>query len=663
MKGKSTKSFLDTLLDPTSHILPFSSSYFDLARAAGIQRNFTSFGDGKILDGTDQDDTIIIEKDLTGGTPITSPKSSLNDTQINLMEGNNSLTVGGKITVKDNQHISIDSHDGHISVLAGGIEGKNLIFKGKNKTPSIDFNYQSAEDINTDGVENTFHVKGDITSSAVSKPNSWYEAGHFLDFYMEDEALNSHNVITIDGSIISNGTANNFNITGYKNDITIGKNITETNTANTDFEAAGMQNVFNIGGNITLSQGAQLGITLDDFGFNKAENELSTASFRAGDVTAIDGGAFDCTFCNDISDVTFGSLIAQGNGSGIDISLAAEGSSEIIAGDVLINGNIKAINQSSIELSLNAIGTLEVTGVVSTMSDGKSGNHSPSISIEGDNSTLKFDGGFSINGGEITVVSYAENNTNIIVDHDISLQQSGDDDTPSLNFIVDSGNNTFTLNGNISNAGGELTINAGFENDVITINGNVTSSLNGSNEINCNEGDDNLILNGHINAGALKIDGGEGNDTLVLTADNTDNFAADYQGWLSDLSSTGDLAKSNFETIRLNVNDLQTSNLGWFTDIINKANASGANIAVEDKDDHAITNVNTFLAQGNDTHNPINDVLDQYAPAAANAAQPKAFADHVAAPSTDAFTAPHFDNNNFLHEMEQQAQVHAAAAA
>jgi len=108
---------------------------------------------------------------------------------------------------------------------------------------------------------------------------------------------------------------------------------------------------------------------------------------------------------------------------------------------------------------------------------------------------------------------------------------------------------------------------------------------------------------------------------------------------------------------------LQTSNLGWFTDIINKANANGANIAVEDKDGHAITNVNTFLAQGNDTHNPINDVLDQYAPAAANAAQPKAFADHVAAPSEDAFTAPHFDNNNFLHEMEQQAQVHAAAAA
>ena len=148
-----------------------------------------------------------------------------------------------------------------------------------------------------------------------------------------------------------------------------------------------------------------------------------------------------------------------------------------------------------------------------------------------------------------------------------------------------------------------------------------------------------------------------------MTAANSNEFVSDYKDWLNDLSSTNALSKSNIETIRLDVNDLQTSNLGWFTDIINKANANGANIAVEDKDGHAITNVNTYLAQGNDTHNPINDVLDQYAPAAANAAQPKAFADHVAAPSTDAFTAPHFDNNNFLHEMEQQAQVHAAAVA
>ena len=297
------------------------------------------------------------------------------------------------------------------------------------------------------------------------------------------------------------------------------------------------------------------------------------------------------------------------------------------------------------------------------MSDGKSGDHSPSIYIEGmGTSTYKFYGGFSINGGRIDV-SADDDNSHIIVGNNISIQQNGHDDTSSLKFELGGDNNTFTLNGNISNAGGELTIEAGYKNDVIAINGNVASSLNGSNLIDCSDGDDILILNGQINAGALKIDGGEGNDTLVLTADNTDNFAANYQGWLNDLSSTGDLATSNFETIRLNVNDLQTSNLGWFTDIINKANASGANIAVEDKDGHAITNVNTFLAQGNDTHNPINDVLDHYAPAAANAAQPKAFAENAANSSGDAFAAPHFDNNSFLHEMEQQAQVHAAAVA
>ncbi len=662
MEDKSPKTFLDSLLDSTSQL--FSSSYFDLARAAGIQRNFRSFGDGKILDGTDQDDTIFIEKDLTGGSPINYPKSSYNDTQINFQEGNDSLTVGGKIAVKNNQHISIQSDGGSLSVTAGGIEGKNLTFDGKNDGTSISFFHQSEEDINPEGVENKFQIKGDITSNAASKPNDTYHAGQFLNLYIEDDAVNSHNIVTIDGNIKSDGTGNEFHIAGYNNDISIGKNIIETNSAETRFNMGGMNSVFNIGGNIALSHEAELTISFDDFDFDKAENDNSTVTFHAGDVRVTDGSNFEWYSYTDISNATFGTLIAEDNYSRLTIGLAAEGSRDTIAGDVLVNGNIEAINYSDIMLELEAIGTLQVTGVVTTSSDGKSGDHSPTISIEemGDNSALKFDGGFSINGGEIYVAADGEN-SHITVGNNISLQQIGNDDTPSLKFEFGAGNNTFTLNGNISNAGGELTIEAGYENDVVTINGNVASSLNGSNLIDCSDGDDILILNGQINAGALKIDGGEGNDTLVLTADNTDNFAANYQGWLSDLSSTGDLAKSNFETVRLNVSDLQTSNLGWFTDIINKANASGANIAIEDKDGHAITNVNTFLAQGNDTHNPINDVLDQYAPVAANAAQPKAFAEHVAAPSADAFTAPHFDNNNFLHEMEQQAQVHAAAAA
>ena len=663
MKDKSTPTFLDTLLDSTSHLMPFSSSYFDLARAAGIRRSFTNFGNGKILNGTDRDDTITIKKDLTGGSPITRPKYSYNDTQINFKEGNDSLTVGGKIAVKNNQHISIESDGGSISVIAGGIEGKNLTFDDKNGGTSIYFSHQSEEEINPDGIENKFWIKGDIASNAASKPNSWSDAGKFLNFSMEDDAINSHNIITIDGNIKSDGTANEFDIAGYNNDITIGKNIIETNSAETTFDVNGIHSVFSIDGNITLSNNSRLSLSIMD-DFERIKNDRPTSSFHAGDVTVTDGSAFYWLSAMATSNATFGTLSAEDNGSQIEIDIAPEGYSRTLAGNVLVNGDIKAINESYIALEIDATSTLEVTGVVSTMSDGKSENHSPSISIEGfnENSTLKFDGGFSINGGMINV-SADYDNSHIIVGNNISIQQNGHDDTSSLKFELGGDNNTFTLNGNISNAGGELTIEAGYENDVIAINGNVTSSLNGSNEINCYDGDDILILNGHINASALKIDGGEGNDTLVLTADNTDNFAANYQGWLNDLSSTGNLAQSSFETIRLNVNDLQTSNLGWFTDIINKANASGANIAVEDKDGHAISNVNTFLAQGNDTHNPINDVLDQYAPAAANAAQPKAFADHVAAPSTDAFTAPHFDNNNFLHEMEQQAQVHAAAVA
>ena len=679
MKGKATKTFLDTLLDPTSHILPFSSSYFDLARAAGIQRDFSSFGNGKILDGTDQDDTIHIEKDLTGGSPIAFPENRYNDTQINLMEGNDRLTVDGRIIVKDNQHISIDSGNGNTTVIAGGIEGEKLTFGSGYDTPSISISIHHDEEdeeedddddgneheneISQDGVETTLYVQNDIISNAVSKSNYPYgNANKFLTIQMENLDKAGYSTIKVDGNIKSNQTVNEFNITGYNTNINIGKDITETNSSENTFKVEGVHNTFNIGGNITLVKDSILNVDLGNFTFEDPENESLTASFTAGDVKVIDGSTFSWFSCIETTHLTLGTLSVENNGSSIEIDIEPEANRDI-TDDVFINGNITAVNDSDISLYLEGSNTLEVTGVVSTQVE-KTSAYDPVIrmQIEGDNSTLKFDGGFSINGGEIEVSAYGDN-TNIIVGHGISIQQSGEDDRSSFNLYLGGPNNTFTLNGNISNAGSELSIGGGDENDVIAINGNVASSLNGSNKIDCDKGDDILILNGQINAGALKIDGGEGNDTLVLTADNTDNFAANYQGWLNDLSSTGDLAKSNFETIRLNVSDLQTSNLGWFTDIINKANASGANIAVEDKDGHAITNVNTFLAQGNDTHNPINDVLDQYAPAAANAAQPKAFADHVASPLPDAFTAPHFDNNNFLHEMEQQAQVHAAAAA
>ena len=230
-------------------------------------------------------------------------------------------------------------------------------------------------------------------------------------------------------------------------------------------------------------------------------------------------------------------------------------------------------------------------------------------------------------------------------------------------FQIDSynGNDDIYIGNIFATNNGKNIIDASEGNDTIKICGDISVSNGGTNSILAGEGDDIITLDGHVGAGALNIDGGNGNDTLVLSAVTQNLFEADYKEWLTDLSSIGSLSKCNIETIRLDVRGLHIEKLGWLTDIVNKANADGAHIAVEDKAGHQLVNPSAYLAQNNDTHNPINDVLDHYAPATATA-QPKAFTENAAAPSADAFTAPHFDNNSFLHEMEQQAQAHAVAA-
>ena len=756
MENKSQKTFLDSLLDPTSHLFPASPFMRGLTREAGIQRTFNTFGNGDVLTGTDQDDTIVIKKDLTGGAPKGSDKSELNGTEIHLMDGNDSLTIGGKISVKNNQHLSIDSTNGSTTITAGSIEGKSLAIDYSNQYVSIDL----------EGVENSLLIKGNISSAATLRAGDDREdATDFLTVSMYGDEETSHNVMNVGGSLTANRTINNIDLIGHQNELLIGKGLTAANFSENFFELSGVNNTVKIGGNISLSNNSNIELALEG---ETDDEQFSTASFTSGAITATNGSHFGGSFTADNINLTFGKLSASSNESAIGIETSELGDHKSTS-NVLVNGDIEALTYGGIGLSFDTDETtLEVKGVVSAKSTLRLGDVSAGVEIEtsAGNDTLKFNKGFNLVGESSIEVMTDAGDDNVIVAGGISLKNSSREESAYFDMELDDGNDTFTLTGNIANAGGDFQLAAGNGNDTVAINGdvstqsqnedtgaqtafflgqgddvfnltgnltstdsgnninggagndtisikgnmlankdgynavdggdgddtitilgnltakngenhikggagndtisvtgNVSVAKEGENLIDCGEGDDTVILNGHINAGALKIYGGDGHDTLVLTAANSNEFVSDYKDWLSDLSSTNALTRSNIETIRLDVNDLQTSNLGWFTDIINKANANGANIAVEDKDGHAISNVNTFLAQGNDTHNPINDVLDQYAPAAANAAQPKAFADHVTAPSTDAFTAPHFDNNNFLHEMEQQAQVHAAAVA
>ena len=756
MNKNTNNTFFNSLLDSISHLFPVSPFTRGLTREAGIQRTFNSFGNGDVLTGTDQDDTIAIKRDLTGGAPKGSDKSELNGTEIHLMDGNDSLAIGGKISVKNNQHLSIDSTNGSTTILAGGIEGKSL---------AIEYHTKPYVSIDLEGAENSLLIKGNINSTATLKAdNDRDDVADFLSISMSNDEENAHNVMKVGGSLTANRTTSHIDLIGYQNELLIGKGLTAKNFSYNRIELGGTNNTVKIGGNIAVSNGSEVELVVVGDSVN---DQPKTSSFSSGDITVTNNGTFISEFSADTANLIFGKLSAASNNSMIGIDVSSKGDYKSTS-NVLVKGNIETQANSAINLQLsNSENTLEVTGVVSSKSNQNLGYVTSSIEIETaeGNDTLKFNKGFSLVGDSGIDVMSGAGDDNVIVSGGISIRNNSIDGQTLLDLELQDGNDTFTLTGNIANVGGDFQLGTGTGNDTVTINGdvsiqsqdhdlmhqssfflgqgddvfsltgnltatnginyidgeagndsisikgnmlansyseniiesgdgddtitiignitaksgsnyidsgagndtisikgNITASSNGTNEIDCGEGDDTIILNGQINAGALKIYGGDGHDTLVLTAANSNEFVSDYKDWLNDLSSTDALSKSNIETIRLDVNDLQTSNLGWFTDIINKANANGANIAVEDKDGHAISNVNTYLAQGNDTHNPVNDVLDQYAPTAANAAQPKAFAEHMASPSTDAFTAPHFDNN-FLHEMEQQAQVHAAAVA
>ena len=628
------KTLLDALLTSTQQN-PFAKSFaFDWARSAGAFLNIKGNVDnGTELNGTALDDQIIIGGNLIGGNGYN------NATSVNLFDGNDTLTVGGKAIVGDGQYISITGGEGNNTVnLNGGIDLTTV--------PTQQYGNSSIKiSLNGSGT-NTVNVTGDIVSHGPSE----------LDFYLGDYNNTTNNIINVNGSIISkNGGIFEYNMDGLTNTFTIQNDIILENNSYIESFIEGVDNIFKVKGDFILdNSNAFLCLSEIDL-----DDKNSTLTIDIGGLTKITNSGLSWMLASE--DYTTSSFN--------DISITkGEFNFEVASGissDLVINGDIVANDDGAFYLMLltENSSSLEVDGKIVVQGETKYSDPLFSrITNTSEYGTVALLGGISNDRGKIEVEASGEH-SNIYIGNDITISDSHNITTVT-NFIMGYGDDTFTLVGNMSATGhGENIIDTSAGNDTIKLTGDISASNGGSNSILAGEGDDFIYLNGRIGAGALSIDAGDGNDTLVLTAATQRLFDIDYKEWLTDLSASGSLAKSDLETIRIDVNSIQQNKLGWLTDIVNKANADGAHIAVEDKAGHQLVNPSAYLAQNNDAHNPINDVLDHYAPAAANAAQPKTFADNVAAPSADAFTAPHFDNNSFLHEMEQQAQAHAAAAA
>ena len=652
MKYKANKTFLDTLLDYTQQNALSSLYALEPTRSGISQRAIYEAQDvnGDIT-GTDEDDTLHITGNLTAN-------NADRQTYIDLKGGNNTVNIDGKILLNNGGAILLEGHGSNNSVTASGTE----LVSSNDSSGGVSIRLRGSD-------TNTLHVTGDIISYSESEE---YGSSIGVCLMRDDGIAHSNNYILVDGNIyMKNNSDGQFFSYGYENQSTIKGSIILDNRGGILLENSGVYNEITIGDSVS-SKNSSCSIMLNAANFETSETVYSTLKI-ANQINASDKGSINISACGNIVDIEIGSIVAQGKQSLVQVDATNVYDHGDTWSTTTINGDIEASNGGQIYFSNSEdIQTFEVRGQVIIKSDNDA-NSSPNdysdytcinftSSAEGSN-TYNFLGGVSNNNGCIELETRSGKDQ-INITGDVSVQNILRQDKALNSFDLGDGDDSFTLVGNLfAGAHGLNSILAGKGNDIISIKGNVSIKDDGRNELSGGAGDDTFILNGHIDAGALAISGDEGNDTLVLTANNNNNFEVNYKDWLTDFSSTGSLIHSSIENIRLDVDRLQIGKLGWFTDIINKANSDGAHITVTDKVGHQVVNPTTYLAQGNDTHNPINDVLDHYAPATANAAQPKAFADHVAAPSTDAFTAPHFDNNNFLHEMEQQAQIHAAAAA
>jgi len=591
------------LLASTQQSLFAKSFAFDWARSAGANLDtIGDFGGGNKFTGTDQDDTVIIGGNLTGGKNTPNDSSYPGRTSINLLDGNDTLTVKGNVVVDEEEKLSI---------------------LGGNGT-------------------NTINIDGDINNI------SSYNFG--LDLYLGDrDTYSAINTLNIAGSINSHNMTE-IKIYGEENLIDIGKNVNALQGGDIELWAGSKNNVINIHGDINVEALSSIDMRVYDINYDDASS--TTAINVDGNLNFLDQGTALIGTRSAYTELNFKDITIQ-NSSNVTFQL--EGLTTESTIDFTVDGDILLSNESNIMFNAETVCYFAVSGSVEIQ------NSKFFLTIDGGELSLL--NGISTDGGSfISGHAYTINILGDVVSKNSGIFDSCNDGDNS--FYLTGDNSTFTLLGNLSaanNSTNEIYSDSG--NDTITIRGNVSVSDGGQNTISTNSGDDIIHLNGRIGAGALSIDAGDGDDTLVLTAATQRLFDIDYKEWLTDLSASGSLAKSGLETIRVDVNSIQQSKLGWLTDIVNKANAYGGHITVEDRAGHQLINPTTYLAQNNDTHNPINDVLDHYAPAAANAAQPKAFAENAANSSTDAFAAPHFDNNSFLHEMEQQAQVHAAAAA
>lgn len=144
----------------------------------------------------------------------------------------------------------------------------------------------------------------------------------------------------------------------------------------------------------------------------------------------------------------------------------------------------------------------------------------------------------------------------------------------AINKIVGSNEgDTITIDGDLrAELGGINLIDAGNGDNTIKITGDISGTDSGHNRVITGDGDDTITLNGAVEPGSLTVITGGGYDTLVLVADNVDDFNNFYKGWLESATEEN---FSGVDSINVSVGgDVDLGSLSWISDTFSDIDVS-----------------------------------------------------------------------------------------
>ena len=358
------KTLLDSLLTSTQQSLFSKSFAFDWARSAGNNSRISgNFGNGREYIGTNQDDTVVITGNLIGGNK--------NPTRIDLLEGNDTLTVWGQFITQEGQYISITGDEGNKTInLNGGIDFTST---------RTDQSGKSSGNISLSGSgSNTINVNGDIILNA-SMPQSYSNYNTTLSFNLindDEDDIEAVNSVYINGSIISyDNNYASFFLAGYDNSFLVNNDIILKQESNLSVGFDGHDSTFEVYGDFIIDNATA--------SFEEVGTDGSTLSvYIDGQLKIIDGIFAWLSDDTDHSSFTFNDISITNGSYTIDCAYG-------ITSDVAINGNIEVNNGGEIDVHLFSydVSTIEIDGQI-ILHGANTGDQSHSYITSGDGDDL-----------------------------------------------------------------------------------------------------------------------------------------------------------------------------------------------------------------------------------------------------------------------------------